>query len=525
MISSTEVKVLGQDTTVLTAKYIILATGSEPRPFPAIPFSSRILCSTGILNLETLPKKLAIIGGGVIGCEFASLFHTLGVEITIIEVADHILAINNADISKTMQDKFSRQGIRVLTKASLQHLEDLGSHVKIIVNGQTEEYDVVLIAIGRQFNTETIGLDNAGVIRDERGIIPVDDTMRTNVPNIFAIGDITGKWLLAHTASHQGNVAARNAAGHHEVMDYSAVPAVIFTFPEVATVGLSLEAAQQQNIPAKLTKFPFRAIGKAVAMGEADGFAAIISHETTQQILGAYVIGPHAASLIAEMTLAIRNELTHSCRNLGRKCFISYELSTTLTSIWEIMNHCSSKEAQALPKKKQVPNRLPPWFKQSLPQGSAFYDTEATIKHAGIATVCEEALCPNRTRCWSRKTATYLALGDACTRRCGFCNIHFTRKPQPPDPKEPDKIAQSAKMLQLKHIVLTMVARDDLEDGGASALVNIIHSLHQELPKATIEVLASDFQGNLAALHTLLDSPIEDLFLCYKKQQNMHPPT
>ena len=170
------------------------------------------------------------------------------------------------------------------------------------------------------------------------------------------------------------------------------------------------------------------------------------------------------------------------------------------------MNHCSSKEAQALPKKKQVPNRLPPWFKQSLPQGSAFYDTEATIKHAGIATVCEEALCPNRTRCWSRKTATYLALGDACTRRCGFCNIHFTRKPQLPDPKEPDKIAQSAKMLQLKHIVLTMVARDDLEDGGASALVNIIHSLHQELPKATIEVLASDFQGNLAALHTLLDS-------------------
>ncbi|ANG65997.1 dihydrolipoyl dehydrogenase [Chlamydia gallinacea] len=328
LISSTEVKVLGQDTTVLTAKYIILATGSEPRPFPAIPFSSRILCSTGILNLETLPKKLAIIGGGVIGCEFASLFHTLGVEITIIEVADHILAINNADISKTMQDKFSRQGIRVLTKASLQHLEDLGSHVKIIVNGQTEEYDVVLIAIGRQFNTETIGLDNAGVIRDERGIIPVDDTMRTNVPNIFAIGDITGKWLLAHTASHQGNVAARNAAGHHEVMDYSAVPAVIFTFPEVATVGLSLEAAQQQNIPAKLTKFPFRAIGKAVAMGEADGFAAIISHETTQQILGAYVIGPHAASLIAEMTLAIRNELTLPC------IYETIHAHPTLAEIW-----------------------------------------------------------------------------------------------------------------------------------------------------------------------------------------------
>ncbi|EPP36148.1 Dihydrolipoyl dehydrogenase [Chlamydia avium] len=328
LISSTEVKVLGQDTTTLKTKHIILATGSEPRPFPAVPFSARILCSTGILNLETLPKKLVIIGGGVIGCEFASLFHTLGVEITIIEIADHILAINNADISKTMQDKFSRQGIRVLTKASLQHLEDLGDRVKIIVNEQTEEYDFALIAIGRQFNTTGIGLDNAGVIRDERGIIPVDDTMRTNVPNIFAIGDITGKWLLAHVASHQGIIAARNAAGHHDIMDYSAVPSIIFTFPEVATVGLSLEATQQQNIPAKLTKFPFRAIGKAVAMAEADGFAAIISHETTQQILGAYVIGPHAASLIAEMTLAIRNELTLPC------IYETIHAHPTLAEVW-----------------------------------------------------------------------------------------------------------------------------------------------------------------------------------------------
>ncbi|WP_038500896.1 dihydrolipoyl dehydrogenase [Chlamydia avium] len=328
LISSTEVKVLGQDTTTLKTKHIILATGSEPRPFPTVPFSARILCSTGILNLETLPKKLVIIGGGVIGCEFASLFHTLGVEITIIEIADHILAINNADISKTMQDKFSRQGIRVLTKASLQHLEDLGDRVKIIVNEQTEEYDFALIAIGRQFNTTGIGLDNAGVIRDERGIIPVDDTMRTNVPNIFAIGDITGKWLLAHVASHQGIIAARNAAGHHDIMDYSAVPSIIFTFPEVATVGLSLEATQQQNIPAKLTKFPFRAIGKAVAMAEADGFAAIISHETTQQILGAYVIGPHAASLIAEMTLAIRNELTLPC------IYETIHAHPTLAEVW-----------------------------------------------------------------------------------------------------------------------------------------------------------------------------------------------
>ncbi|AFS27445.1 dihydrolipoyl dehydrogenase [Chlamydia psittaci CP3] len=328
LISSTEARVKGQDTSVIKSKYIIIATGSESRPFPGVPFSSRILCSTGILNLTELPKKLAIIGGGVIGCEFASLFNTFGVEITIIEVADQILSVNNADISKTMFDKFSRQGIRIITKASINALEDIGDRVRLTVNEQTEEYDYVLVAIGRQFNTTDIGLDNAGVIRDDRGVIPVDETMRTNVTNIFAIGDITGKWLLAHVASHQGIVAGKNAAGHNEIMDYSAVPAVIFTFPEVAMVGLSLEAAQQQGIPAKLTKFPFKAIGKAVAMAEADGFAAIISHETTQQILGAYVVGPHAASLIAEMTLAVRNELTLPC------IYETIHAHPTLAEVW-----------------------------------------------------------------------------------------------------------------------------------------------------------------------------------------------
>ncbi|BAE80852.1 lipoic acid synthetase [Chlamydia felis Fe/C-56] len=155
---------------------------------------------------------------------------------------------------------------------------------------------------------------------------------------------------------------------------------------------------------------------------------------------------------------------------------------------------------------KRFSERLPQWLRQVLPRGSVFTHTDATLKRTGLATVCEEALCPNRTHCWSRKTATYLALGDTCSRRCGFCNIDFSKNPLPPDPEEPQKIAESAKALQLKHIVLTMVARDDLEDGGASYLARIIHTLHQELPESTIEVLASDFQGNVDALHVLLDS-------------------
>ena len=331
LISSTEVKVLGETPSVIKARSIILATGSEPRAFPGIPFSPsspRILCSTGVLNLKELPQKLASIGGGVIGCEFASLFHTLGSKVTVIEASQQILALNNPDISKTMLDKFSRQGLRFILGASVSAIQDMGDRVRITINGNDEEYDYVLVSIGRRLNTENIGLDKAGVICDERGVIPTDATMRTNIPNIYAIGDITGQWQLAHVASHQGIVAARNIAGHRDVIDYSAVPSVIFTFPEVATVGLSPSVAQQQGIPVKITKFPFRAIGKAVAMGEADGFAAIISHETSQQILGAYVIGPHASSLISEITLAVRNELTLPC------IYETIHAHPTLAEIW-----------------------------------------------------------------------------------------------------------------------------------------------------------------------------------------------
>lgn len=331
LISSTEVKVLGETPSVIKARSIILATGSEPRAFPGIPFSPsspRILCSTGVLNLKELPQKLAIIGGGVIGCEFASLFHTLGSKVTVIEASQQILALNNPDISKTMLDKFSRQGLRFILGASVSDIQDMGDRVRITINGNDEEYDYVLVSIGRRLNTENIGLDKAGVICDERGVIPTDSTMRTNIPNIYAIGDITGQWQLAHVASHQGIVAARNIASHRDEIDYSAVPSVIFTFPEVATVGLSPSVAQQQGIPVKITKFPFRAIGKAVAMGEADGFAAIISHETSQQILGAYVIGPHASSLISEITLAVRNELTLPC------IYETIHAHPTLAEIW-----------------------------------------------------------------------------------------------------------------------------------------------------------------------------------------------
>lgn len=150
--------------------------------------------------------------------------------------------------------------------------------------------------------------------------------------------------------------------------------------------------------------------------------------------------------------------------------------------------------------------RLPKWIRRVLPKGDVFSKTDAVIKNTGLVTVCEEALCPNRSQCWARHTATYLALGDTCTRRCGFCNIKFSNTPPPIDPEEPRKITESARALSLRHVVLTMVSRDDLADGGAQALANIIRHLHKELPQATIEMLSSDFAGNVRSLHTLLDA-------------------
>lgn len=307
--SPTQIKVSSNEPTLINTKHIVLATGSEPRPLPQYPFSSRILCSTGILSLTSLPKKLAIIGGGVIGCEFASLFRTFGTEVTILEAAPNILAIN-PKISQFITDSFRQRGIQVLTQTQIHKIDETQDQVTIHYNDTQESFEYVLVSIGRSLNTSHIGLDVAGIAATPQGIIPTNDQMQTNIPNVYAIGDITGKWMLAHVASHQGLVAADHIAGHRASMDYSAIPSVVFTAPEIAVVGLSLDDASKQGFDAQETIFPLKAIGKAVAMNDANGFSAIISDKQTQQVLGGYIIGPHASSLIGELAIAVRNELT-----------------------------------------------------------------------------------------------------------------------------------------------------------------------------------------------------------------------
>lgn len=314
LVSTNEVKILGKDDGILEAKSIILATGTEPLPFPNVAFSSRVLNSTSLLELPVLPKSLGIIGGGVIGCEFASLLQTLGVKTSIIEAAASLLPQEALELSSFLIKSFKKSGISIFTNSFITKIDEQDNKVFIsLKNGTQLEFEQVLVSIGRSVNTKNINLEKVGVLTNSQGFVQVNEQMQTNVPNIYAIGDITGLSMLAHVASHQGLVAADTIAGKQTHMDYSAIPNVIFTHPEIASVGLSPEKAKTLFPNAKVSSFPYQALGKALAISETEGFVQIVYLKDSQKIVGAQIAGEHASSLIAEMTLAIKNELTLPC--------------------------------------------------------------------------------------------------------------------------------------------------------------------------------------------------------------------
>ncbi len=310
-----ELKISGQDNLFLSAEKIIIATGSIPLDIKAFPCDhERILNSTSILELTKLPKSLAIVGGGYIGCEFASLFAELGVKVTILEALPTILATQGPQIAQYMTKAFQSRGIEIIANVAVKSLENKKSHVLVTLgDGHHFDADIALVAVGRKIYTEGLGLDKAGLSVTDRGALETNSRMQTQVPDIYAIGDVTGKWMLAHVASHQGIVAASNAAGVGMQIHYEAVPAVVFTSPEIATVGLTLEQAKEKGYDPVSGQFPFMALGKAQASMDVEGFAQVISDRKTKQILGAQVIGHEASNLIAEMALAIQNELTLDC--------------------------------------------------------------------------------------------------------------------------------------------------------------------------------------------------------------------
>lgn len=311
-LSPQEVKVIGNEEALLEAKTIIIATGSEPRSLPSMPFDhKRIHDSTSLLEITELPKKILIIGGGVIGCEFACLHHAFGVDVTILELLPMILSTEGKHVSDTMALSLKKQGIKIETQAVVNSLKSSENGVEAFLNdGRTFQAECALVSVGRKYNTDSIGLEKTGVILEKDGSIATNERMQTNVPHIYAIGDITGKWVLAHVASHQGMIAADNSAGVASKMFYNAIPSVIFTHPEVGTIGYTLERAIQAGYDAKIGKFPFQALGKSQAAIETEGFAQMVIEKHTGQILGAQVVGYGASTLIAEMAVAIGNELT-----------------------------------------------------------------------------------------------------------------------------------------------------------------------------------------------------------------------
>lgn len=314
-ISPHEIKVMGQDNVNVTADKIIIATGSEPRNFPGFPFDyNRIHDSTSLLALSSLPKNIVIIGGGVIGCEFASLYADLGVEVTILELLPRILSTEAQEVSKALTQAFTKKGIKVETNVKVQKVIASDANIEAFIEGgRSFVADCCLVSVGRSLNTNDIGLDKAGILVQENGMLSVNDKMETSVDGIYAVGDIASKWWLAHVASHQGLIAAENACGNQASMLYNAIPSVIFTTPEVGSVGLSLEEAIKQGYKAKVGAFPFQALGKSQATLQTEGFAQIVIDEKTGQLLGAQVVGHEAATLIAEITLALANELTVEC--------------------------------------------------------------------------------------------------------------------------------------------------------------------------------------------------------------------
>lgn len=306
----------GGEVEEITANKIIIASGSETLVPGFIPKGKRVITSTELLSIPEIPKSLLILGGGVIGCEFACLFAELGTKVTIVEMLDSIMPNIDRETSRVVAAQMQKMGIEIMNGKPLGDLKADDKGVSGKVGDLTVSADYLLVSIGRKPALEGMNLAASGVKTNERGWIPVDSSCRTNVPGIFAIGDATGSWQLAHAASAMGVVAADVACGKKNAFDGSLVPGCIFTSPEIGSVGKSQEQCDKEGIETRVGKFPFAALGKAMAINETVGFCKIIADAKTDQILGVHIVGPHATDLIAEACPALHLEIT--AKELGK---------------------------------------------------------------------------------------------------------------------------------------------------------------------------------------------------------------
>lgn len=302
--------------TILAADHIIIATGSKPATLPGLVIDKkRIITSTEALSLKEQPKSMIIIGGGVIGAEFASIFARLKTKVTIIEYADSLIPTMDKELGKALQKSFDKLDIKLELNKRVQTVVNSGDSVKVIYeNDKAEQYeltaDYCLIAIGRKAYTGQLYLSTAGIEVLQNGKISVNAKLQTSVSNIYAIGDVINGPMLAHKAEEDGKYVAELIAGHESHLDYKLIPGVVYTWPEVASVGLTEEELIADHIPYNIGKFPFLASGRARASRDMDGFAKVLIDPKYGEILGVHVIGARASDIITQATIAIKNELT-----------------------------------------------------------------------------------------------------------------------------------------------------------------------------------------------------------------------
>ena len=309
----------------LSAGKILIATGSEVAPLPGVDIDEkRIVSSTGALTLAKVPKHLVVVGGGAIGLEMGSVWRRLGAEVTVVEFLDEILPTMDAEAAKHMRRTLGKQGVKFRLGTKVTGAETGKAGLTLTVEpaqggeDETLSCDVVLVAIGRRPFSDGLGLDELGVARDNRGFITVDERFQTNVPGIFAIGDVIPGPMLAHKAEDEGVVAAEMMAGQSGHINYDAIPAVVYTAPEAASVGRTEEQLKADGIAYNAGKFPFTANSRARANGETDGFVKILADSTTDAVLGVHIVGPDAGTLIAELVLAM--EFGASAEDIARTC-------------------------------------------------------------------------------------------------------------------------------------------------------------------------------------------------------------
>ena len=299
-----------EGSSTITFDHCIIAVGSQPVKIPSFPHEDpRLIDSTGALELKDIPKRLLIIGGGIIGLEMATVYHALGSAITVVELMDQLVPGCDADLVKPLHQRIAKWYDNIYLKTKVTRIDAKSEGLEVFFEGEgapaSAVFDKVLLAVGRRPNGGLIGAEKAGVTVDERGFIPVDRTQRTNIPHIFAIGDVVGNPMLAHKATHEAKVAAEVIAGHKSAFQALTIPSVAYTDPEIAWMGLTETQAKAQGIAYEKATFPWAASGRALGIGRREGLTKMIVDKETKRILGTGIVGPNAGELIGESVLAL----------------------------------------------------------------------------------------------------------------------------------------------------------------------------------------------------------------------------